>query len=1443
MDFAELRAALVAHLERYRRSLWARCVGLIAVEELIDDYLTSFRKNRHVLDGAGEIAHETYILQVNGDPQRGKSSVEALISCICFYLNATPRCKDRSCALLCTPMIAWAKNLHTSVERQSLLTNEDVALQEQQELNQMLGQEQQEELLKIPITFYAPRSGGDDLSTVVKALWAGGTLIFARTGPQIKKMAELLRADINHPIAERPVWPIMVKDESDRMLGKCSELSDPSHANVYERAMNDLLGLVVERGAGRGGAMPAQRVRPALVLAISATNALYFAWTMLRAGETRREGRTEAERGRPLFRVLDVITFKRDDHAVGYFGFDKFKKFGYREDEHGNQVSAGTFLTSPLVKQDWYVNEQLVQLYEEALRTPRAALLDCTTSGVQWHVVHMQGHVYEALRQVRERASRDRRDAMPHGAIVVVVHGSHVAFEGSMGLRFTDHGHVRLLLAELIRLGEAMRGVSEFGQAFVDAVASCRNRLEETLAAAVAGEDIEIEIEPFWPLLHALELEAEQRNPEGYKGVIKPARAASDGAPVGPPVGHGPSSGGRRPRGRPRGRPPPGRSGNGGGRMLPRRMLSNAHLNLVLYMLRKYNPLTPVIVAGFGMVRRCLSVIAVDIANPAETTPLLAVTHMVINSKANGSDLTQQFLRPSTTLVQFYTRWNFQYIYMLATEQSWAIAEAMVDYNRWDVFMPSQANPEDDEYRSADDRRLRLEHVQRDLLATTLALRRAEDALDVSNVRDYLPGWLQAEIDAKPEAVQQAFSSWLLEVGQQPHVSVATILNAMHVSRLLSPPEGIARLFTTHNPITSPGSGRQESMFFEYFASLDSILSGGPPVMRVRNAATGRAGSSVPSLLLGHIRRALWEANAVGAEDEPGPNANPLTGREIADAINAAYPELRAEFASQLGVGGSLGFYLQRMAEDHDPAIIARRPTIRPTGRGGRLPFEYWLIFRRGDEPPPLPQALRRYPRIDELNELARQRHDPFCMTEIGRDDEWASEVCPICYHALVEDDDEEEDPLATASSAAGAATAVGATAGGATAGAERRMWRVHPGRTAGEAAHVVCSDCWPRVLADREIDESLDRMHCPVCVSRSLPRMSHLINVWRDRCRQANAPETATAAVAGGVGGDGGSGVQGAASGGLGTAGGATGGALPELDSYAPQRLAQPTRITEETVVAARQHFQTVVRPTVTFSFILVPLTHAALGTLSPRVLALWRELINEITRDPIFIHCHRDVAPDYSPLPTGFDSLLRAVRLVLVILYGGSIDESIGGKIAEADARRIYDQVVRPDGYVLPEVQERIFFPDQSDCAQVYMHKVEPCFVAEWAYYHGCRNAGGPELAQPTTRQPPQPTYTSPGGGAGMAAPVAAANRMCAGVREVESAPPGYISHETATSTYERDAVKFFRRDRRDHFCYVLVPPNERAPRRQVDRAHYDARELREYVNANYLYGNAVR
>lgn len=394
-QYSSLRTALEAHLQRTRRKLWDKCQRILSVQELVDDIFLAFKNNRHVVDGANEIVHETYMLPINGDVQRGKSKVEALKAAIGFYINSTPRCRDRCCTLLCTPMIAWVKNLYTSVERDitaNVVHDEDVVRQEVESINQELndedhpptGQGNGNQHERLHVAFYAPRSGGDTMDKVLTTMWSGGLLIFARTGPQIKAMAEVLRAEINHPIGgsnERPLWPIVMLDEGDRMLGRCAELNQQrSNANVYERALNDLLGWELQ-SAGPGG-LPTQRIRPPIVCSISATNALFFAWMLLRAGETRRHGSTEAERRRPLFRILDVLAFFPDDEGREYFGFKQFRRFGCVE-EGGMMTEEGELL-GPLLKQDWYVNSQVVSLYEEVLRTPHACLLDCTTSGIQW---------------------------------------------------------------------------------------------------------------------------------------------------------------------------------------------------------------------------------------------------------------------------------------------------------------------------------------------------------------------------------------------------------------------------------------------------------------------------------------------------------------------------------------------------------------------------------------------------------------------------------------------------------------------------------------------------------------------------------------------------------------------------------------------------------------------------------------------------------------------------------------------------------------------------------------------------------------------------------------------------------------------------------------------------------------------------------------------------
>ena len=102
-------------------------------------------------------------------------------------------------------------------------------------------------------------------------------------------------------------------------------------------------------------------------------------------------------------------------------------------------------------------------------------------------------------------------------------------------------------------------------------------------------------------------------------------------------------------------------------------------------MLRHIFPDLPVVVIGHAMVRRCLSVVAVDLL-AQHADPLLAVTHMVVHSGGNGADLAQQFLRPSTTLTAFHRHHNIQSVQMLATQLVWDVVSAMQAFTEWRQF-------------------------------------------------------------------------------------------------------------------------------------------------------------------------------------------------------------------------------------------------------------------------------------------------------------------------------------------------------------------------------------------------------------------------------------------------------------------------------------------------------------------------------------------------------------------------------------------------------------------------------------------------------------------------------------------------------------------------------------------------------------------------------------
>lgn len=117
-----------------------------------------------------------------------------------------------------------------------------------------------------------------------------------------------------------------------------------------------------------------------------------------------RIGLTNIATGNLLFRMLDVVSFRRPDTEGAFFGFDRFRHF---QGETLVQLSA----------RDEYVNEQVVAIYTATCAASQNCLLDCTSQRVQMHIDHnMQQHFDTVLRLLMARPGGGAV-SMPHGMV------------------------------------------------------------------------------------------------------------------------------------------------------------------------------------------------------------------------------------------------------------------------------------------------------------------------------------------------------------------------------------------------------------------------------------------------------------------------------------------------------------------------------------------------------------------------------------------------------------------------------------------------------------------------------------------------------------------------------------------------------------------------------------------------------------------------------------------------------------------------------------------------------------------------------------------------------------------------------------------------------------------------------------------------------------------
>lgn len=306
--------------------------------------------------------------------------------------------------------------------------------------------------------------------------------------------------------------------------------------------------------------------------------------------------------GRQGDEVLDVLSFERDTSR--YVGFERCAFFRQR-------------LLAGLKPGDCYVNADVLAIFRDTLATDRACLLDCTARGVNTFAVANQQFHAAALvdgLQAEDVAAGGARLLDTRTFAFIFVHGTDTTFRGKVGLRFGG-AEAAARLAELQEESDELyfnpeEGV-RLGQPLKHLDAAQCSHMPATMRAFLTSPEW-VAQESLRALLQRIEDDIARLNPRYSR--------------------------------------------------LMRTSLSTEQLTLTLLLLRRRWPDMPVVVVGHGMVRRSLSIVAVD-TMPAPggvdgfvTKTLLAVTHEVqwAAPGANAADVAQQFLRFSTTQQDFH---------------------------------------------------------------------------------------------------------------------------------------------------------------------------------------------------------------------------------------------------------------------------------------------------------------------------------------------------------------------------------------------------------------------------------------------------------------------------------------------------------------------------------------------------------------------------------------------------------------------------------------------------------------------------------------------------------------------------------------------------------------------------------------------------------------------
>jgi hypothetical protein len=370
-------------------ALLAKTCKLVDVERLVEAVLMAFHLNTR--DGAPGAHHQlarTHTLLINGDVQRGKSTVELFQAVIVHWINANFR--DNCCMVLVTTLVPWAANLLRTIRAElaargsaggdgasgsgagsgSAGADNEEALADMT-LEATIASQLQAET-NIPVTGVT-HLGPNREQIMQDVIVSGGLLLAART-KQLAKVADII-STVNRLRGGVPVVPVFVADEADTALGcglplDASPAAGRSVTREYERDIARLSGAQV-------GAAAEFLFRTPIVSYVSATNQLSV-FKELRDDSTS---------------VVDLISFKpapEEDYACKYEPFCIDGAPVTLDGEHA------------LTRDGSYVNACTDAFVKEVLSMRDAHALTCLTASV-----HLTGTqpvtMYTALREQLRR--------------------------------------------------------------------------------------------------------------------------------------------------------------------------------------------------------------------------------------------------------------------------------------------------------------------------------------------------------------------------------------------------------------------------------------------------------------------------------------------------------------------------------------------------------------------------------------------------------------------------------------------------------------------------------------------------------------------------------------------------------------------------------------------------------------------------------------------------------------------------------------------------------------------------------------------------------------------------------------------------------------------------------------------------------------------------------